>query len=445
MTSHSLRRILFCTDTYPPQLNGVSVVTAISVQGLADRGWRCAVVAPRYPAGAGTAETLRRTGAETELLSVPSASLPVYPDVRLSLPSPRAVGRLMDEFRPDLVHCATEFVLGRMGQIAAARRGIPVVSSYHTDFSRYAAAYGWPRIAPAISRYIGRFHRRSARVYTPSGPARDDLHAMGVSEVEVWGRGVDTEIFHPRRRSPDLRQSFGMGSRFTFLHVGRFAAEKNVEVVLEAYAIASESLPRGVMHLVIAGAGPLERTLRAVSPRGVSFLGQLDRRSVLPDLYANADAFVFASLTETLGLVVLEAMASGLPVLAAPAGGVADHLRDGVNGITCEPGSAESLAQAMIRMVESPMEALRLRQGARRTAEQLTWDAELDRLDVSYTEVLLHHSPHPTPRFPLVRQPASHDGPVTQCALGRDPAAMALHQVPHDRQPESRAALFPGS
>jgi glycosyltransferase involved in cell wall biosynthesis len=413
------RRVLFCTDTYPPQLNGVSVVTALSVQGLAERGWRCAVVAPRYPAGAGGPEALAVTGAESEILTVPSTRLPAYPDVRLSAPALGAIGRLMDDFQPDLVHCETEFVLGRMGQIAAARRNLPFVSSYHTDFSRYATSYGWPRLAPAISRYIGRFHRRSARVYTPSGPARDDLRALGVNDVEVWGRGVDTKLFNPHRRSAELRESFGLGSRFTFLHVGRFAAEKNVEVVLEAYARASESLPHGVMHLVIAGAGPLERTLRAVAPRGVSFLGQLDRRSVLPDLYANADAFVFASLTETLGLVVLEAMASGLPVLAAAAGGVADHLRDGVNGIACEPGSAESLARAMVRMVESPMQALELRQGARRTAEGLAWDEELDRLDLSYAEVL---ETRPTSEanvesLPL-RKPAADDRPLTQRALG---------------------------
>jgi hypothetical protein len=207
-------RLLVCTDTYPPQVNGVSVVTALSVAGLARRGWQVAVVAPRYPtdphdAFGSSADLL---GA-TELLALPSVPLPLYPDVRLSLPNGGALARLLDRFRPDLVHCATEFALGWLGQRAALRRGLPVVSSYHTDFSRYAEAYGMGWLQPAVRRHIGRFHRRSRRTYTPSAPARADLLAMGVGDVEVWGRGVEVETFHPRHRSEPLRAAYGGATR----------------------------------------------------------------------------------------------------------------------------------------------------------------------------------------------------------------------------------------
>ena len=267
------------------------------------------------------------------MFCVSSLPLPLYPEIRLALPPPRAMSALVRRFRPDLIHCATEFVVGRMGQIAAARSGVPLVSSYHTDFARYADAYGTSWLRRPVSSYLGRFHRRSRRVFTPSTASRDDLLRLKVSDAEVWGRGVDAERFHPGRRSPEMRAAFGMGSRFTFLYVGRLAAEKRAGQVVHAFRLASENLPRGVIHLIMAGTGPCEAELRAAAPPGVSFLGFLERRSRLPDLYANCDAFVFASVTETLGLVVLEAMASGLPVIASPAGGVRDHLQDGKNGL----------------------------------------------------------------------------------------------------------------
>jgi glycosyltransferase involved in cell wall biosynthesis len=143
-----------------------------------------------------------------------------------------------------------------------------------------------------------------------------------------------------------------------------------------------------VIRLVIAGTGPCEDELRAAAPAGVTFLGFLERRSRLPDLYANCDAFVFASVTETLGLVVLEAMASGLPVIAIPAGGVSDHLRDGRNGLACREGDVQGMALAMVRMATEWGLSRRLARGARHSVEKLSWNREIERLDRSYREVI---------------------------------------------------------
>jgi glycosyltransferase involved in cell wall biosynthesis len=326
-------------------------------------------------------------GSPVEVVRAPSLPLPRYREVRLALPRSGSIQDLIKRFQPDLVHCATEFGIGRMGQIAAARAGVPLVSSYHTDFARYAVAYGMPWLRGAVMSYLGRFHRRSRRVFTPSTISRRDLVRLEVDNVEVWGRGVDAELFHPGRRSQAMRAALGMGSRFTFVHVGRLAPEKRADQIIDAFRLASESLPRGVIHLIMAGTGPCEAELRAAAPPGVTFLGFLDRRSRLPDLYANCDAFVFASVTETLGLVVLEAMASGLPVVAAPAGGVRDHLRDGRNGLAYPDGDVGAMARAMVRLAEDWGLTQRLARGARRTAEALSWERELDRLDLSYREV----------------------------------------------------------
>ncbi len=138
-------RVLYCTDTYPPQVNGVSVVTAISVTGLRERGWDVHVIAPRYPDTNGHDPDPNVTG-------LPSASLPLYPDVRLVAPDYLAVRKTIDRVRPDIVHCATEFLVGRLGQMAASRAGVPFVTSYHTDFSRYMTSYGVPWLAPTVSR-----------------------------------------------------------------------------------------------------------------------------------------------------------------------------------------------------------------------------------------------------------------------------------------------------
>jgi phosphatidylinositol alpha 1,6-mannosyltransferase len=426
-------RVLYCTDTFPPQVNGVSIVTALSVSGLSRLGWECAVVAPRYPRATHEAwsQQERSDAAPTELLSLPSVALPRYSEVRIAVPFPGPVYDLARRFRPDLVHCATEFSIGRMGQLAAARVGAPVVSSYHTDFGRYAEAYGAGWLRRSVSAYLGRFHRRSRRVYTPSSVSREDVLRLGVSDVEVWGRGVDAELFNPSRRSETKRAALGMAGRFTFLYVGRLAPEKQPEDILEAFRIASSSLPAGSLSLIMAGTGPREAELRAAAPPGVTFLGFLDRVHRLPDLYANADAFVFASLTETLGLVILEAMASGLPVVAAPAGGVREHLRDGQNGIAFSPGDVDALAQAMVRVATNPDLRQRLAQGARKTAEALTWELEIDRLDASYREVIEGYAASRR----LVGEPASHRGPHPPLALGRHPAPVRLDDMLDDGQP----------
>ena len=216
-------RVLYCTDTFPPQVNGVSVVTALSVTGMQARGWDVHVLAPRYPAPSPGIVT-----------TVPSVPLPFYPEVRMALASAPAARRAVAAFAPDLVHCETEFFVGRAGQAAAIRAGIPVVTSYHTNFSKYAEAYRMPWLEGPVGRHLARFHRRASRTFTPSEASRDDLRRLGVPDVEVWGRGVDATRFNPARRSAALRARLGLGDAFTFLYVGRLANEKSVDVVLAA-------------------------------------------------------------------------------------------------------------------------------------------------------------------------------------------------------------------
>lgn len=385
-------RILFCTDTFAPQVNGVSVVTHRSVAGLHARGCAVGVVAPAYPRGQTERSVFAPVPAASHL-AVPSVRFPPYPEIRLAAPAVGEVDAAIEVFRPDLVHSVTEFTIGWLGQRLARRRGIPVTSSYHTDFGRYLKAYGVGVLSGPTTRYLARFHRRSTRVYTPSEVARDELRQAGVEAVEVWGRGVDLERFGPERRCHHLRRQLGLGDRFVFLHVGRLAPEKSVEVILDAFGRTVRRIGPERVALVVGGEGPSRSRLERRAPPGVVFVGYLDRNRELPELYATADAFVFASTTETLGLVVLEAMASGLPVVAAPAGGVMEHLRSDENGLAFRPGDAEHLAFQMEELVARPSVAARLAAGALAWARRFGWEAELDRLQASYGEVITGRTP----------------------------------------------------
>lgn len=379
-------RLLVCTDTYPPQINGVSVITSLSVEGLARRGWECMVVMPSSD---------RQTRETSHQLALSSVSCAFYPELRVSLPHRARVRRLIERFQPDLIHCATEFIIGSLGLLEAGRAGIPVCSSYHTDFSRYTTSYRVPWLKRPVERWIRAFHQRAHRTFTPSLAAQADLRTLGLRNVEVWGRGIDTATFNPAQASHALRHAHGTDEAFAFLHVGRLAPEKNIGVLLEAFARVRDRNPSRRLRLLIAGDGPAAPSLRAQASPEVTFLGAVDRRTHLPALYASCDAFLYASTTETLGLVVLEAMASLLPVIATPAGGVAEHLVDGENGLAFAANDVAGCADAMQRLLDDAALRSRLQQGARLTAESRSWESELDRLHASYQALLLKGPRHP--------------------------------------------------
>jgi glycosyltransferase involved in cell wall biosynthesis len=274
---------------------------------------------------------------------------------------------------------------------AARAEGLPVVTSYHTDFARYTTAYGFPWLERPVRTGIRRFHRMARRTYTPGRSAVADLHAMDVRTVELWGRGVDTRLFGPARRSAAWRARLAPDGALVVGCVSRLAPEKGVDVVVRAFAKARATLGPGVLRLVIAGTGPAEASLRAMAGPDVTFLGTLDRETDLPAVYASCDLFAFASCTETLGLVVLEAMASGLPVVATPALGVAETLADGVNGVAVPAQGVEAMADALVHLARHADRRRHLADGALATAARFSWDAELDRLDASYRDVLSSH------------------------------------------------------
>jgi len=378
-------RVLHCCDTWPPQVNGVSVVTTLMVDGLLERNVDVALVTPRYPVK--LRDVVGMVRPNVQHLSLPSIASPViYKDVRITAPLAGRVDRFVREFKPDLIHVDTEFIVGWLGARAARRHGIPMVTSFHTNFDQYVASYGAPWLSRGVERFIVRFHAEAKAIFTPSSVTQSWLAQHGLQQSEVFGRAVDIHVFSPTKRSASVRARLNAGDAVTFLHVGRLAPEKNIERLLDGFGVARARLG-GAVQLVIAGDGPAGPKLRARAGDGVRFMGFIDRDTELPGLYASCDAFLNTSLTETLGLVILEAMAAGLPVAAVSAGGIADHLRHEENGLAI-PNTVEGVADAVVRLAQDAALRTRLGARARQWAEHLSWDRELDRLVERYAEVI---------------------------------------------------------
>ena len=349
-------KIALVTDTYIPQVNGVTTVVRRQVELLRRSGAEVSVIAPAYPE--------RGPADEVPTLRARSAPFPPYPAIRFGFAPPGRVARFLDAQSPDLVHVVTEGPLGLRGRRYALRRGLPLVTSYHTHFPRYCADYGVPRLEPAVWRWMVWFHRPASLVHTPGDEACSALRARGLPQAVVWGRGVDTMFFRPNRRDPAWRAAIGLApDDVLILHVGRLAAEKNLGVLADAWGLVHDAFG-GRAHFMFAGEGPEEARLRLRMPwaRQLGFLG----RAALAQLYANADLCVLPSTSETCGLVALEALASGLPVVAADAGGLRESVVSRANGLLVKPDDAGALAAGIVELALRRNYRQELSQAARR-------------------------------------------------------------------------------
>lgn len=369
-------RIAFVTDTYLPEVNGVTTVLRMIRQSLAARGHDLLFLAPAYPDGEVEDDRVVRR---------PSVPCPRYPAVRLSSPFGPDVFRALDRFDPELIHVVTEGPLGAIGRRYAIRRARPLVTSFHTDFPRYAARYLGAWAEKVARRYLRRFHAAAVLTQTPSAATRNELVALGLPHAVVWGRGVESDRFTPTRRSPARREALGAADRVIVLHVGRLAVEKDPDVLVEAFRLAHEIVGAEALFCV-AGDGPRAPALRRALPfaRHFGFLA----RDVLADLYADADLFVFPSATETCGLVTLEAMASALPVVSADRGGVLENMRDGINGMVVPAGDGRRFADAIVALIRDVRQRAAMGQAARAFAVGRDWNREISELERMYQEAI---------------------------------------------------------
>ncbi len=375
-------RIALVTDTYTPQVNGVTTIVRRVVEVLGRARQDVVVVAPEYP--------VSQPGTADVELRVPSVAFPLYPALRLSLPQPRRVALFLDAFRPDLVHVMTEGPVGLIGRQYALRRGLPLVTSYHTDFPQHSRYYGLGTLEAAIWHWLIWFHRPAGLTHTPGAFVKAELERRGLTRVRVWGRTADTAQFDHRKRDVALRRRLGVPDAAALvLHVGRIAKEKNIAVLAEAWTRARAELGGRAVFL-FAGDGPLARRCAREMPWAIQ-LGFMDV-STLAVLYASADLCVLPSRTETCGLVAVEAMASGLPVIAADAGGFRESVTTWTNGFLIPPDDARGFASAIAQLVLDPDLRQRMGAEARLAAVMGDRDEEDERLIADYAEVVGPHT-----------------------------------------------------
>lgn len=314
-------RIAVVSETWPPEVNGVARTAARFVEALRALGHDLQLVRPRQGAAdcAGEQEILMR-----------GLPIPRYPNLRMGLPAKSALVRRWTFRRPDVVHIVTEGPLGWSALRAAEKLKLPVVSDFRTNFHAYSGHYGAGWLNKPILAYLRKFHNRTASTLVPTEAMRAELAACGFQRLRVIARGVDTRLFDPARRDQGLRARWGaQPDDPVLLYVGRLAAEKNPRTLAAAFDAAVAAAPRA--RIVMVGDGPARRELEARFPQAV-FAGTRSGADLAAH-YASADVFLFPSLTETYGNVTLEAMASGLAVVAYDYAAAAAVIRHGVSGL----------------------------------------------------------------------------------------------------------------
>ena len=373
-------KIAVVTETYPPDINGVAHTLSKIVQGLQSLGHDLWLIRPKQQAQHMAVQT-----AHFQEVLVKGVPIPFYSELRMGLPAKRELHRLWAKQRPDIVHIATEGPLGWSALQVARKLKLPVSTDFRTNFHAYSQHYGIGWLSGAIRVYLKKFHNRADVTMVPTAMLQQELQAKGFERVQVVPRGVDTSQFSPSYRSPALRQSWGVADTDRVLmYVGRLAAEKNLGLVVQAYLKAKQLDER--TRLVLVGDGPLRESLQQQHP-DIVFAGYRSGADLAAH-YASADVFVFASLTETFGNVTLEAMASGLAVVAFKHAAAGQCIRHGENGMCVDAESPHDFVQAVCAVVEAPSLQARLAADALSTAKTLDWPGVVERTEAVFRQVM---------------------------------------------------------
>lgn len=367
-------RIAIFTETFLPKWDGVANTLCYLLEHLATRGHASLMFAPRPSP---------HRHAATPIIRLPSFPFPMYPELQI-VPPLIDVEKQLAAFGADVVHLINPTSLGLVGLRHARTLGLPVVASYHTDIPGYAEQYGLGLLRDPLWAYFRWLHNQADLNLCPSRFTQIELEEHGFERVQVWGRGVDTHRFAPAHRNPEWRDrlSGGCPEAPLLLYVGRLASEKRVDRLRPVL----DALPEA--RLALVGDGPMRESLQErFAGTHTTFAGYLKGQD-LACAYASSDLFVFPSANETFGNVILEAMASGLPVVAVRSGGPVDHVFDGQNGYLVDPGDVSEMIARVQQILVHSEERRQLAAGALVHAQTLTWEAVLDKLLDQYASLI---------------------------------------------------------
>ena len=363
-------RIVIITETFLPKVDGIVKVTCLLLDHLSRRGIEAMVIAPRY----GESGSYN----DVPIRSLPSLSFPLYPEARLGFAT-LSLYRDLADFNPDVAHLFHPMMTGIPAMAMLKWMEVPTVTSFHLDYARLAHQFklglldfGFAR--PLLDELTRNIFNWADCSLAPSRLVQTQMRRLGIGNVGLWRRGVDAQSFHPRFRSKAMRREMtdGHPDDTVLLYVGRLSDEKQIEHIRPAL----EQLPS--TRLVAVGDGPARPHLEAhFAGLPAKFMGYL-RGERLSQAYASADIFVFPSRLETFGLVVMEAMAAGLPVVAARVGGVTDVVRDGETGYVFDSGDIDRLVAGLRKIAQSRGKMRQMGKQARAYAEAQSWDAVMD-------------------------------------------------------------------
>lgn len=367
-------RIAFFTETFLPSTDGVVTRLTHTLEELHRLGAEVLVFAPKGapPSYAGA-----------RVYGLPGVPFPLYPEKKICPPHP-GVGRALKSFEPDLIHAVNPFILGAGGVYYARRLSLPLVASYHTNLVTYASYYGLGFTERVAWSYFRNLHNKAIINLCTSEATRDQLLGEGIKRVRVWPQGVDARRFRPDRASRDwrIKLSDGRPDQKILLYVGRLAAEKGIG---RLKAVLRE-VPGS--RLAIVGDGPARKALEKEFRGTPTVFAGLLTGDDLAAAFASADLFLFPSITETLGIAMIEALSSGLPVVAARSGASHEVVSEGGNGLLYEPGSDKALVAAVRRILENDALRQALGRCARAAAEKRGWEASTATLVDYYEEAV---------------------------------------------------------
>jgi glycosyltransferase involved in cell wall biosynthesis len=382
-------RLAYVTETFPPELNGVSLTVERTVRHLRECGHAVELIRPRQP-GEGKLD-------DASELRTAGCAIPMYPELRFGLSRVAPLLRRFQASRPQLVHLATPGPLAWAALAAARSLGLPVTSDFRTNFHQYSRYYGLGLLAQPALSLLRRFHNLTDRTFVPTRAASRELAAFGFQRLTIVGRGVDGQRFSPSRRSEALRQAWRAGEAPVLLTVGRLAAEKNVELALRAFERVRQQQP--ATRMIVVGDGPARARLEAAHPTA-QFVG-VQRGDALAEHYASADVFLFPSLSDTFGNVVLEALASGLPVVSFDVAAASEHVRDGRSGRLVVPGDEAGFIAAAVALSRDLTALAPMREEALAAASRAAWPQVLSGFE-AHLEATVHESEAPPASIAVV-------------------------------------------
>ena len=371
-------RIALFTETFLPKVDGIVTRLKHTVEHLQRFDDQVLVFSP---------EGGLREYKGAKIHGVSGFPLPLYPELKLALPRP-SIGEAVEAFKPDLIHVVNPAVLGLAGIYYSKSLGIPLVASYHTHLPKYLEHYGLGMLEGLLWELLKGVHNQAQLNLCTSTVMQQELTEHGIERVEVWQRGVDTELFRPELASQEMRSHLSQGypEAPLLIYIGRLSAEKEIDRIKPVL----ETIPNA--RLALVGDGPYREELeKHFADTPTHFVGYLAGEE-LASAYASADAFIFPSRTETLGLVLLEAMAAGCPVVAARSGGIPDIVTDGVNGYMFDPTDEQGAIAAAQRLFDPGNERETLRQNARLEAERWGWAAATRQLKQFYQDIVTAES-----------------------------------------------------